>query len=843
MKKTLLIAAVLSMTVTATWADGSASKYDTAIDATIGENKFNQSQERPDSVVWKFTADKNYLAKVGPLDGSYDYVYVSTIIKDAATQKSDTIDLNGASADYPTKYFPFAKGSTYYMTIVAKGETGINLNVEENDNIDGGLSADKPVTILLDKVNFLGNAYSSDYNGYNAHAKFDATETGVLVLTNSNYFSVDCNGNNYTGEYSNSTYQIKIPVETGKSYNFTFSLYSPTAFKAELTFPTQGSIDIPFAAIEGENTVPADNKDYYYTYTPSSTGYLNISSDKSLPGGCVKVYESKYAIQYDQVKAKSETGSYNVRVEIQYQPTTPYYIVVSRTDKAEADETFTLAMEAYKQGETEDSPIAIDELPATKTIPTAQGTYYYSVNVPANTNKFLHVETGLGENANDGTLVGIYPKGSSIYGGVKGFDNLDLAVSNTVDQTYLIKVTSAESTPITFTASYKDINKGDLITDPADAKLGKNTVTANGTRYYTYTPTKNCKLVLTATPEMTVSFPMGTGMWDGNYDVTKKGVDYYFAANGGTPYLIKLENCVAGDEFSISEDEFEQGETKDNPISVEGNEYTVDKDKATNLWLSYKAKKNGILTISCDAVYDYSSMIEFGKKDDLYLTGMMSTEVDPTTGDSKTIYATTLAVSEGDEIIVHTQLNSLTEDTKITFTERDFTEGETVDMPYVIEVGKPVSLPVATRNAPVWVKAKLGVGKAEFKADNYLSGDYFKNLTDAKSSANATSFYFNADYTTSEATYNYSIDVKEGEEGDFYFYIYSTNMITKLELIKSNVSTDGIATIDNTDTEDIDVYSINGSKVATVKNITSANLKSGVYVIYSNGKAKKIVVR
>ena len=68
-------------------------------------------------------------------------------------------------------------------------------------------------------------------------------------------------------------------------------------------------------------------------------------------------------------------------------------------------------------------------------------------------------------------------------------------------------------------------------------------------------------------------------------------------------------------------------------------------------------------------------------------------------------------------------------------------------------------------------------------------------------------------------------------------------MITKLELIKSNVSTDGIATIDNTDTEDIDVYSINGSKVATVKNITSANLKSGVYVIYSNGKAKKIVVR
>lgn len=65
-----------------------ASKYDTAIEARIGVNKYNLDTETPDFVVWKFTADKNYLAQVGPQAGSYDYVYVSTIVKNNDTQKN-----------------------------------------------------------------------------------------------------------------------------------------------------------------------------------------------------------------------------------------------------------------------------------------------------------------------------------------------------------------------------------------------------------------------------------------------------------------------------------------------------------------------------------------------------------------------------------------------------------------------------------------------------------------------------------------------------------------------------------------------------------------------------------
>ena len=76
------------MAATTAWADVNASKYDTTIEAQIGVNKYNQDTETLDSMLWKFTADKNYLAQVEPLAGSYDYVYVSTIVKNNDTQKN-----------------------------------------------------------------------------------------------------------------------------------------------------------------------------------------------------------------------------------------------------------------------------------------------------------------------------------------------------------------------------------------------------------------------------------------------------------------------------------------------------------------------------------------------------------------------------------------------------------------------------------------------------------------------------------------------------------------------------------------------------------------------------------
>lgn len=846
MRKLLLTTAVLGLTATTMWAGKPGSKYATAIEAQAGENKYSVSGDVADSVVWKFTPDKDYVAKVGPLAGSYDYVYVSTIKKNADTQEEEAVDLNGASAGSSNKYYPFSKGVTYYMTMVKSGEAAFNLTLEETDDLSGGLSADAPVVLSTEHTNYLGDPYYSGYYSYNTYSKFTATETGLLTLKSIDWNRAVVGETSYTSEYFDGTYLTKIPVVAEQTYDITVNTYNPICFQAEMSFPETGSLDVPFEMKEGENTVPADNKDYYYTYTPTTTGYMTISSESSLPGGCVKIYDSKSSIQYSYVKAQSEKGSYNVRAEITYIPSSPFYIVVSRTDKAEADETFTLTMESYKEGETEDTPIAIDEVPAEKTIPTATGSYFYSVKVPANTNKFLHVETGLGTSASYGTLVAVYPQGSSAYSGKSGYDNIDVDVTNTEDQVYIIKVTSNESTPITFKVSYKDISKGDLATNPEDAVLGENKITSNGTRYYKYTPTKDCKLVVTATPDMEVSFPMGTGMWDGSYDAVQSGVDFYFAATSEKEYLIKLENCKVDDVFTLAESEFKAGETREKPAEVDG-EYTLTPTNATNLWLSHTAKKDGILTIYTDVPYNYNNYVEYGKSTAEYLSMMIFTNYDGS--ESKTEYKATLAVTKGDVVLVHTQFKDMDKDYTITFVERDYQEGETADMPIVLEEGKTVTIPAASRNNPVWLKAKLGVGTAEFTATDYASGYIYKGVEDAKKDLGEGTYgtycSFSGDYSSTDVTYKYTKDVAEGEEGEYYFYIINCYNKVDITMTKSNDDTTGISTVNENGNVNgkVDVYSINGTKVATAKDINSVNLKAGVYVIISNGNAKKIVVK
>lgn len=856
MRKLLLISAVCAMTTTASWAQ--SSKYDTAKDAVTGDNTATVEGEKSDSILWKYSADKDYIATVGPLTGKYDYVYVSTIRKNADTQKNDTITMKGVNAGTGRYYYPFAKGNTYYMTILSYGETGFNLALEESEDISGGLSEDKPVQISLSGITYLGNPMSTGYATYKAYASYTATEDGQLILKSQNYTSVEVNGVSYSPSYDNATsqYLLKIGVETGKTYICTFSIYSPVAFTAEIAHPEKGSADMPFDLVEGENTVPADNKTYYYTYTPTKAGYLNITSEASLPGGSVKIYDSIYGIQYGNPKAQSETGSFNVRMEIPsptYGGFPTYYILVDKVDKTETEDKFNVELENYKAGETEDSPISIDRLPAEVTLPTAQGTYYYSVAVPANTNKFLNVKTEL-NNVNDGTEIAIYPQGQSIYSGVRGYDNLDLDVTSTEDASYIIKVTSAESKPISFTATYKDIQKGDLITNPADAVLGDNTISGDGTKYYTYTATRSGKLQVSGTPDMTVEFPMGTGTYDGTYEAKQSGVNFFITAEAGKAYLIKISNAKDGDVFTLSEEDYKVGEDRTNPLEAENGEVTITNDNATNLWISYTAKTDGVLTVYCDAPYNWTNTVEFGKATDDYLSAMITTAPDPEDkGGTISIYKATVSVKKGDKYLMYISLANATEQYKATFTERDYEAGETVETALVLEEGKTVSVNAASNTHPIWVKARLGVGTAQLQSSDYLNGSMFSSLEDAQNLTNARSFYFQQDYSSSDNICNYNPEIET--EADYFFRFTSSYEGTTVTLVKSNASATAISTVGESQygfsvlngqivaKGKVDVYSVNGSKVASLSDGGNTTLKAGVYVINCNGKAKKVVVK
>lgn len=798
---------------------------DTAIDAVIGENKYTITGEQSQTVYWKFTADKNYVATVTPLTGSAPTVGV--LSDDGNTSEAELTTMQGASFNYPTYVYPFKKGTTYYVSSTTLGETGFVLNVEEDDNISGGVSSDSPAEIVTGKYTFLGNPFSTSYSGYNVYASYKATEDGQLVLSSTSYMNTSVNGTTYYGEYASNCYQIKVSVAKDTEYQITFNnVYSPLYVGASVEHPTPGSVDMPFEGKNGENTVPTSYGKYYYSYTPQTTGFLTVSSDNDLPGGTVSIYNSKTA---SSPLATSEQGSYNVRTEVAYTGST-YYIVVDKIDDTETEQTFNIAMEDYKAGEKESNPIALDELPSTQTLEAATGTYYYSVSVPANTNKLLTVNAS--NSVGQYTYVSIYPAGES-WSGVTGTNYAECSVNNSYDRTYIIRWTANETSPITFTVAYKDVKAGDLITNPITAVSGNNVLESDGTVYYTYTATRSGKLSIELSdPTMSVEFPRGTDTWSGTYDALVSGITYSVEATQGTAYLITIKNAKANESFNLTETDFGQGEVKDNPIVVESNTYTLGKDQ-NNLWLKYTATSNCQLTIDCDAEYNGTNQVEYGKENE-YMTGMVSTKTDGS--NYETYFHGTKVMKAGEAILVHVKLSGNVEGCKVTFAEGEVPQGLSVDNPLTINVGETITVPAGSE---VWLKANLTKGTNTFKTDTYNRTFLYNNETDAANGTNSEYINYDTFYDPNDnykltATYTKTVD----EDQTVYFQFVQANYAFTFTFESDGTST-AINDFNVNTNNKTEVYSINGQKVAD----TTSGLKSGIYVVRANGKTKKIVIK
>lgn len=223
------------------------------------------------------------------------------------------------------------------------------------------------------------------------------------------------NGNYASTNYDQATggYVLKVSVEKGKTYTIALNLQGSVVTNSKLVEVKAGSLEMPFALNEGENKVPAEMGDYYFTYTPTKTGYLNISSNAVLAGGQVKVYSNLNNITYQEVAAYSEPGTYNVRVEIPYTGST-YYIVVNKLQDSATEDVIKAEMQAYQPGETVNTAFELTELPVEKTLPSAKGTYYYKLTVPANTEKFVTVETDA--NLDAATSIIFYNQQNGEYG-------------------------------------------------------------------------------------------------------------------------------------------------------------------------------------------------------------------------------------------------------------------------------------------------------------------------------------------------------------------------------------------------------------------------------------------
>ena len=842
MKKLLLLLLTAVCAVTAM----AQSSEETALELQGGENPW--TLDAPGGYAyWYYTPTENTLLTVSPSAG-YISVYTYDGEGDAATQ----VYLRGVNPSQLTSIFSLESGRRYYV-LAGGSDTGtLTAEMTIGENIGKGLSTDDPMPIVVGEEAYMGSSIVAGSN-LTSYAEYTATEDGVLQLTLTTYVQVSVNGGAPTSAESVSSgeYVYKFTVENGQTYDLTFTHYGPFILTAEVTHPVEGTLDMPFTLVEGDNELPAEAGEYWYTFTNTSTGYGVINGGTGLRAQ-VKVYNNKANIDYDQTYAESLPGSFDVRFELPY-PGTTYYIWVNRGMSVDQPSTLTFAVEDYKQGEKEDNPILLESLPATETTSNAGGTYYYAVDVPAGEHKFLNVEA-LSEITNTATSVAVYVQGNS-YNATSGNASVRAEVNGgTSGQRYMIRWTSSESSPIEFIASFEDIRQGDLISEPLDAVLGTNEIDADGTRYYKYTPTKNCKLVLAGTIEMAVSFSVYSYGYYTPVTASQTGAEYSLTATEGTEYYIQIDNAKAGDEFTLAEAEFEQGETRDNPVIVEDGKFTFGAETYGDYWLQYTADRAGKLVIESDVPYNYTERMQYGRSTDSYLSDMVMSSYDGST--STTVYGAEVSVAAGDVFLVNLKMAAPHEGCVITFTIRDFEAGESASTAIELQKDETVSVPSVSRTAPMWYKVSLPEAcNITITADNFISGYWYQGLESTTGSGEYMTFNYSYDEETYVTTYTFTKEVAAA--GDYYIMIDqcygNTNMTFTSDGTSgigsvgtgSSISVNGGTLNINADNADVRVYTVSGAAVVREKVSGSASfsLDKGIYIVKINNTVKKVIVK
>ena len=842
MKKLLLLLLTAVCAVTAM----AQSSEETALELQGGENPW--TLDAPGGYAyWYYTPTENTLLTVSPSAG-YISVYTYDGEGDAATQ----VYLRGVNPSQLTSIFSLESGRRYYV-LAGGSDTGtLTAEMTIGENIGKGLSADDPMPIVVGEEAYMGSSIVAGSN-LTSYAEYTATEDGVLQLTLTTYVQVSVNGGAPTSAESVSSgeYVYKFTVENGQTYDLTFTHYGPFILTAEVTHPVEGTLDMPFTLVEGDNELPAEAGEYWYTFTNTSTGYGVINGGTGLRAK-VKVYNNKANIDYKQTYAESDPGSFDVRFELPY-PGTTYYISVNRGISVDQPSTLTFAVEDYKQGEKEDNPIVLESLPATETTSNAGGTYYYAVDVPAGEHKFLNVEA-LSEITNIATSVAVYVQGNS-YNATSGNASVRAEVNGgTSGQRYIIRWTSSEPSPIEFTASFEDIRQGDLISEPLDAVLGTNEIDADGTRYYKYTPTKNCKLVLAGTIEMAVSFSVYSYGYYTPVTASQTGAEYSLTATEGTEYYIQIDNAKAGDEFTLAEAEFEQGETRDNPVIVEDGKFTFGAETYGDYWLQYTADRAGKLVIESDVPYNYTEKMQYGRSTDSYLSDMVMSSYDGST--STTVYGAEVSVAAGDVFLVNLKMAAPHEGCVITFTIRDFEAGESASTAIELQKDETVSVPSVSRTAPMWYKVSLPEAcNITITADNFISGYWYQGLESTTGSGEYMTFNYSYDEETYVTTYTFTKEVAAA--GDYYIMIDqcygNTNMTFTSDGTSgigsvgtgSSISVNGGTLNINADNADVRVYTVSGAAVVSEKVSGSASfsLDKGIYIVKINNTVKKVIVK
>lgn len=727
---------------------------DDPLAAHPGTNECTHSSgEAYHSCWWKYSPNRDGVFSITPPSGTFAYAYSSTgesTIKEAAI------------ADNGKAYFVKA-GET--ILIEVKGSGKLSFEGDYMVQTGTGLDESNPMWLVDGAPVYMGDADATEKTS--TYARFTAQKDGILALNTFTYIaSCSVNGTDNKFSYDSGTrgYKCTVSVKAGQTYNFTFQGFNPFIITPGMTYPEKGSIDAPFEMADGANSVPAAAGTYYYTFlNPNGWGgNAAITSNAALPGGDVKVYKQRSSIGYGIVLTQSETGSFNVNFEtpVLVDPQ-PFYIVVDKKTATDAADEFNFAWTRYAEGSDKDNPHVIGSLPYTATTETDFNPVYYALDVPANEVWTVTVSaTGTIENSS--TQVKIYDPANEFSRQAKGNSSCSYDVTGgDSGYRYLITWDSKETAAIPFEVTKAEVAAGDIILKPLTPVLGDNTIAdkGTGTKFYKYTATRNGKLcVEVSNPDMKVTFPKGSGPYDGTYQCTRNVNAYYFTASQGTAYYIKIENISDGDKFTLSETDYAAGEDRETAIDVPDGTYTI-QAPVTDFWVKYTVKKTGKLKM--EATFTGSGCAAGYVKSTEYWTTDMRYNGYDETGLPAIMFKGEATVAAGDVYLVKFTAPAAADGKQIKFTERDFNIGEDYTTALPITTGK-FFIPTAN-DSPVWCKAHLKPGNFKMVTKTDVGGLWFTSEENAK---NNISERLQVQITGQDAQNVINYDITA--EGDYY---------------------------------------------------------------------------
>lgn len=657
---------------------------------------------------------------------------------------TDETIVDGAQYNGST-YYPVNQGEEVIVFVSTWGDAStFNTAVIENTTIGGGLTCDDAVQATTEPF-FLPAPWDwENYTSMPAYTTFTVPEgsgNGLLEMTFYSYPSSitvleGCDDEEGVmveitdgDDYKNIA---SMAVEAGKTYIIKTTAYAPMMASFRFFVPEAGySCAMPLEAKVGENTLPAAAGRYWYEIAMDKAGALVVSSEADLTGGYTRIYSECS----DYNPASTEGYLLGRRV---FEEAGSYFVYIEKAVDTDAPETFTISIEdskPYDSAETAELLTAGDY-----TTPMHNGIYYYTIKTPEAEGAYFIDVTPAKEFSNYETRMCIYPTSTmSVWEG--GQEGTSIHLVAEADTEYLLEWYCYENiNNIPFNVNIYQIEKGQIYDDPIQAALGENTLKQNKEVYYSYTASKNGWLLVDTDPDIEVSFPRGSSQRSGEHASTQIGTIRKIEVEAEMEYIIKFANVPENTTFELSEADYQQGESADNPFLVDENGVSNIPAASGKSYHKYVATQDGMMEVAVDALNEYIN----GAYTQVTVT--IDSERNNVSTNDEGIYEGIYPVKAGSEVIVMVTLASAQEGKTVKLSVRDLLPGESSSLPIVLEHNgeefEYLFPEIRNRLNAKWYSIQLNPGTFKVATtQNYFSMDLYKSgNTDQKLATSTTNW-------------------------------------------------------------------------------------------------------